>query len=378
MSYHFDLSEKISKIGLSQWESLAGLESPFLRYEFLNALEQSGSVSAAAGWQPQHLRIFKDHQCIALAPLYLKTHSYGEYVFDYVWSDAYLKHGMNYYPKLVTAVPFSPITLPKILSHLPTNDAYHLFSQIIKQICNEQRIESWHGLFMDSTEKECLIQDRMIPRLGVQYHWFNKDYRSFEHFLERFNSRKRKNVHKERRKITEQGIVIDGIEGADISSTLLDTFYQCYQLTHLKRGRQGYLNKAFFQQLLDTMPEQIVMFAAKQGNTYVATALCFKNKDTLFGRYWGSLNEYDSLHFETCFYQGIEYCIKHQLKRFDPGAQGEHKILRGFEPIETYSCHHIEHSGFQKAIAQFCQEEEQQMIKQIDELKSWLPFKADH
>ncbi|MGY8869266.1 MAG: GNAT family N-acetyltransferase [Pseudomonadales bacterium] len=377
MTYRFDLSKNITDIGSADWERLAGISHPFIRYEFLEALESSGAVSVQTGWQPLHLRLFEDEECILILPMYLKNHSYGEYVFDWAWADAYERHGLDYYPKLVTSIPFTPATGPRIVTNKPLAEVLPLLSQIIKQVCAERGISSWHGLFFEGEQHKHMKAQNFECRLGTQYHWFNKGYQNFEHFLEGFNSRKRKSIKRERQKIVEQDVTIQCIEGSDITESLLNTFYHCYHLTHLKRGRQGYLTQDFFRSLLKTMPEQIVLFAAQYQSEYVATALCFKDSETLYGRYWGCIEEFHSLHFETCFYTGIEYCIQHGLQRFDPGAQGEHKIQRGFEPIETWSSHYISNPSFKQAIVQFLEEEEALMRIQISELSKGLPFKKE-
>ncbi len=377
MTYSFDLSESISQIGPDEWNQLATTSNPFLRYEFLEALESSGAVSAKTGWQPLHLRLFENDHCIAILPLYLKNHSYGEYVFDWAWADAYQRHGLDYYPKLLTSIPFSPVSGPRIATRKPVFEIVPILTQIIKQICAAKKSSSWHGLFLEKNQHALFEKEGFQNRLGTQFHWFNKDYTSFEHFLQSFSSRKRKNVNRERRKIIDQDVNIHCFEGTEITETLLKTFYRCYHLTYLKRGRQGYLNEDFFIRLIRSMPEQLVLFAAEYNAEYVATALCFKDDETLYGRYWGCLEEFDSLHFETCFYTGIEYCIKHKLKRFDPGAQGEHKIQRGFEPIKTWSSHYISEPSFKNAITHFLNEETALMDGHIIELSKGLPFKQD-
>ncbi|WP_293265955.1 GNAT family N-acetyltransferase [Neptunomonas sp.] len=377
MTYRFDLSKSITDIGLAEWERLAGRSHPFIRYEFLETLESSGAVSTQTGWQPLHLRLFENDDCILILPMYLKSHSYGEYVFDWAWADAYERHGLDYYPKLITSIPFTPVSGPRLATQKPLSEVIPLLTQIIKQICAERGISSWHGLFFENSQQLHMQTQDFKNRLGTQYHWFNKDYQDFNHFLNGFSSRKRKNVKRERQKITEQNVIVHCIEGSDISESLLNTFYHCYHLTHLKRGRQGYLNPEFFRNLLHTMPEQIVMFAAQYQSKYVATALCFKDEHTLYGRYWGCIEEFNNLHFETCFYTGIEYCIRHGLQRFDPGAQGEHKIQRGFEPIETWSSHYISNPSFEQAIVHFLDEEEALMRTQISELSKGLPFRKD-
>ncbi|MDN2660337.1 GNAT family N-acetyltransferase [Neptunomonas sp. CHC150] len=381
MSYRVELSHNIASIGEAQWDALAGDDHPFTRYAFLAALESSGVVSAKTGWLPMHLSIFDGDQRIAVMPMYQKSHSYGEYVFDWGWADAYHQNGIDYYPKLLTAIPFSPVTGPRILSQLATETlmalAGPLLSEIIPHICNEQGLSSWHGLFFTQASHTALPTDTFISRLGTQYHWFNRDFKTFDDFLATFSSRKRKNVKRERRKVTEQGIRLSTYEGEAITPELLRTFFHCYQLTYLKRGQQGYLNLEFFEKIINSMPESLVLFIASLDQQHVACALCFKDSHTLYGRYWGSLDDFDSLHFETCYYTGIDYCIEHGLQRFDPGAQGEHKIQRGFEPIKTWSAHYIAHPGFKEAVHRFTTEEAELMEERMSDLATLLPFKAD-
>lgn len=371
------LSDNIESIGPEVWNTLCGTDYPFLRYEFLHALEHSGSVGKGTGWLPLHLTLKKGDTTLAVMPLYLKQHSYGEYVFDWAWADAYARYGLDYYPKLVTSIPFTPAYGPRIGSQLPLEQIIPAIKEAIPQIAERFDASSWHGLFAPTDTIEGFADDHFMRRLGSQYHWCNQDYRDFDHFLERFSSRKRKNLRKERKKVIEQGVTLKTFVGSEITDTLLHRFYHFYQITYLKRGRKGYLTPEFFTRLRDTMPDQLVLVAAFKGDDAVAGALSLRSESTLYGRYWGCLEEYDSLHFETCYYQGIEYCIREGLKRFDPGAQGEHKIQRGFEPIETWSVHWIKEAGFQEPIARFLAEEEEMMREQIAELTTWLPFKQE-
>jgi len=380
MSYRVELSHTIASIGETEWTALAGDDHPFTHYAFLDALESSGVVSAITGWQPMHLSIFDDSQRIAVVPMYQKSHSYGEYVFDWGWADAYQQNGIDYYPKLLSAIPFSPVTGPRILSALPDEQllpiAIPLLAHIVPQICNEQGFSSWHGLFFSEKVHSDLPTDTFISRLGTQYHWFNRGFNTFDDFLDTFNSRKRKSLKRERRKVEEQGIHIAVHEGSDITPNLLSTFFNCYQLTYVKRGQKGYLNRTFFEKIIEQIPKNLVLFTANLDQQIVACALCFKDSHTLYGRYWGSLDEFDSLHFETCYYTGIDYCIQHGLQRFDPGAQGEHKIQRGFEPIKTWSAHYIAHPGFKDAVERFTKEEADMMQERMTELATLLPFKT--
>ncbi|UTW13712.1 GNAT family N-acetyltransferase [Marinobacterium rhizophilum] len=367
----------ISTIGQATWSRLCGSDYPFLRYEFLHALEQSASVSPQTGWQPLHIVAEQQGDVIAVMPLYLKTHSYGEYVFDWAWADAYQRHGLEYYPKLVTAIPFTPATGPRIGSQAPAADVMPAFLDAIRQLAQRFNASSWHGLFVEPDLRQSLEASNLTLRLGTQYHWFNEGFHSFDHFMEKFASRKRKNIRRERQKVAEQQISLRRIEGSDISPALLDTFYAFYQNTYLKRGRSGYLTPEFFKLLHQNMPEQLLLVIAEKDGQPVAAALSLKSSSTLYGRYWGCRDDYDSLHFETCYYQGIEYCIEQGLERFDPGAQGEHKIQRGFQPIDTWSGHWIRHPGFAQAINKAMEQECSAMREQINELSRWLPFRKE-
>ena len=371
------LTDNIESIGPKIWNKLCGTDYPFLRYEFLHALEQSGSVGKGTGWLPLHLSLKDGGETVAVMPIYLKQHSYGEYVFDWAWADAYSRYDLEYYPKLVTSIPFTPAYGPRIGTRKPLDTIIPTIRDAIPQIAAKLNASSWHGLFAPKETIEQFVTHEIMPRLGCQYHWFNHGYRDFDHFLERFNSRKRKNLRKERKKVSDQGVELRTYSGRDISDALLHRFYHFYQITYLKRGRKGYLTPEFFTLLRDTMPDHLVLVVAYVNDQAVAGALSLRSKTTLYGRYWGCLEEYDSLHFETCYYQGIEFCIREGLERFDPGAQGEHKIQRGFEPIETWSVHWLQEPGFREPIARFLNEEEEMMREKIVELTTWLPFKIN-
>ncbi|WP_151705449.1 GNAT family N-acetyltransferase [Nitrincola alkalilacustris] len=370
--------ESIDQISREEWNALCGTDYPFLRHEFLQALERSGCVSASTGWQPLHLRLEQEGNLVGVMPLYLKNHSYGEYVFDWAWADAYSRHGLDYYPKLLTAIPFTPSQGPRFGISIPLEQAIPAIAQAIRVLCERFQTSSWHGLFTESITKDHFSSCGMLPRLGTQYHWHNEGYENFDDFLSRFASRKRKNLKKERQKIREQGIEIRVVEGSNIHDGLLEEFYRCYQLTYLKRGQRGYLNLDFFRLIRNTLPQHLMMVVAETREKTVAVALSFKSSNTLYGRYWGSLDEYENLHFEACYYRGIEYCIEQGLRWFDPGAQGEHKIQRGFKPIETWSVHWIEEPGFRQGIRQFLTDETRLMRQRMLHLSEGLPFKADN
>jgi predicted N-acyltransferase len=379
MNYTAKLLPSILDISADNWNSLADKYYPFLKYEFISALETSGCTSAKSGWQPIHLCIYQQSELIAIVPMYQKTNSNGEYVFDWDWANAYESHQLEYYPKLLTAIPFSPCYGPRIISKVSTDKLLPFITQYIKSLCTQYGFSGWHSLFNDKTITKQLAQQTLLTRTGIQYHWFNQNYHTFDDYLDSFTSRKRKNIKRERRIVSEQGVTMQIIEGAEISDKLLQEFYYCYQLTYLKRGRQGYLNIDFFKQLLLNLSQHIVLFVAIHENKTVACAWCFKNTDpdnsVLYGRYWGCLDNFDNLHFETCYYVGLEYCIAHKIDRFDPGAQGEHKIQRGFKPIFTYSSHYIAHPQFSEAIADFLTRETAAIEKHALQLNTLLPFK---
>jgi predicted N-acyltransferase len=316
-------------------------------------------------------------------PGYIKTHSYGEYVFDWSWADAYRRYGVDYYPKWINAIPFTPCVGSRLLckSAAPTTELIHTATQALTTECIEKKFSSWHCLFPDSTTSTQLCEQDIPQRLGCQFHWFNRDYKSFDDFLAQMNSRKRKNIIKERRQVIEQGFVFEVKTGSALTARDWEVFYALYRNTYLKRsGHSGYLSAEFFQQLGATMSNNLVLINAMQvtadgSHNIIAAALFVRDSNTLYGRYWGCFEEYQFLHFETCYYQGIDYAIANHLTRFDGGAQGEHKIARGFEPVITYSNHWIKELGFRNAIEQFLQQESEQIHLYAKQAQQSLPFK---
>jgi predicted N-acyltransferase len=376
--YESSFLNSIAEISAADWNALVNSSYPFLRHEFLLSLERSGCVSSRNGWQSKHLMVRNGRaELVALAPLYIKSHSMGEYVFDWSWADAYHRHGLNYYPKLLSAVPFTPSTGPRICLAEAQNE-HALLAFIVKSVkalAQEIQASSWHILFSEKTCSDLLEQEGLQQRTGCQYQWFNRGYTDFANFLDGFNSRKRKNIKKERRSVGQNDIYFEWLEGADISAEHWQHFYRFYQNTYLVRGRSAYLNLPFFLELGRLMPQQLLLVMAKKSSRYLAGALFFKDKSTLYGRYWGCDEEWQFLHFETCYYQGLDYCITHQLKSFDSGAQGEHKIQRGFEPVFTYSNHWVSHPEFSAAIHHFLQEEKQHIDQYQQYAEDLLPFK---
>ena len=369
----------MSQVDSTSWNQLAGDAYPFLRHEFLLALEQSGSVCQKSGWIPAHLLVLDDDSLIAFMPLYLKNHSWGEYVFDHQWAEAYHQQGIEYYPKWLTAIPLTPcqgtrIVIKESISSLKVTQALLSF---IKQLSEQHNVSSWHCLFPTLQEAELLKSLELSIREGVQFQWFNNHYQDFDAFLQTLNTSKRKMIKRERRRIQEQDIRLLRISGAKVSPLQWQIFYNFYSITYLKKGSQPYLNLAFFQQIAAAMGEQLLLVLAFKDDLPIAAALSFIGRETLYGRYWGCDEEYNNLHFETCYYQGLDYCIENGLQRFDSGAQGEHKIARGFEPITTYSAHWLKDHRFAKAIEDFVTEEKIMLTRYKQKASTFLPFKQE-
>ncbi|NOQ16881.1 MAG: GNAT family N-acetyltransferase [Methyloprofundus sp.] len=369
----------MTKVNALNWNSLVQHKDPFLRHEFLLALEQSGAVNKQSGWLPQHLLVLDNDELIAAMPLYLKYHSWGEFVFDQQWADAYRQSGMDYYPKWVNAVPFTPCQGQRILIKNSKNTQAIIQACIafVQDISALNNISSLHCLFPNAEQTEHL-QQQLIIRESVQFQWFNQGYSDFNDYLDSFTSRKRKRTHKERRQVKELGITLQRVSGLEISAQQWQVFFQFYQLTYIKRGQSAYLNIDFFKQLAETMPEQILLILAIKDQAYVGAALSFIGEDTLYGRYWGCYQEYKFLHFEACYYQGLDYCLEHQLRRFDSGAQGEHKIARGFEPIITSSAHWIQNLQFSRLIKDFVAQEKIGVRQYQQQCCQQLPFNQQH
>ena len=369
----------ITEVGADRWQAVAGTDYPFLRYDFLYALEASGSVGANSGWQPRHLLIEENGELVAALPLYLKQHSYGEYVFDWSWADAWHRNGIPYYPKLVSAIPFTPATGPRLLyQHSDPGTLMDYVGKTLKHYCQEQGASGWHVLFPEQAESSLWQQTGAHLRIGCQFHWFNNHYRDFDDFLATFSSRKRKNLNKERRRVSEQGVQLHRLTGEAITEEHWRRFYHFYQITYAKRsGHGGYLTADFFRRL-HAMRDQLLLVIACEGETAIAGALYFFSSTTLYGRYWGAIKDVDQLHFEACYYQGIEFCIERGLQRFDPGAQGEHKIQRGFQPVLTYSRHWLAHPGFHEAVGRFVAEEADHVRDYRQQACALLPFRKVH
>jgi len=373
------LINSLSQIEPAAWNRLAGDTYPFMRHEFLLALEQSGAVSEQTGWLPHHLLVVKDAELMAVMPLYLKLHSWGEYVFDNQWAHAYQQSGLAYYPKWLTAIPFTPCQGTRICvgESVDLLEVSRLLFAFIKQMSEQHDISSWHCLFPIGLQVEVFRSLGLGIREGVQFQWFNKDYRNFDDFLRTLSASKRKMIKRERRRVGEQGVELLRLSGKEVSDLQWQVFFEFYRMTYLKRGSQPYLNLDFFLACAANNPEQLLLVLAVKDDKYVGAALSFIGTDTLYGRYWGCYEEYNALHFEACYYQGLDYCIEHGLKRFDSGAQGEHKIARGFEPITTYSAHWLKDEQFAKAVNHFLAREQQAVQGYKDNAATYLPFKQE-
>ncbi|MEZ9593701.1 GNAT family N-acetyltransferase [Shewanella sp. 10N.261.52.F9] len=389
LDYEVELVDAIAKIPAKSWNRLMADDNPFNQHEYLAALESSECVCTKTGWTPLHLLIKEvNTHCakdtiVAVMPLYIKAHSYGEYVFDWAWADAFERHQLAYYPKLLSAVPFTPTTGKRLgIDKTKTQSEQHIIWQLVAntltQCLSEYDFSSWHCLFLPKAQFEQLSQTNSLQRLSTQFHWFNRDYTDFDNFLATLSSRKRKDIKKERAKASRANLSFEFIEGPDITTELWQLFYACYQQTYAKRsGHYGYLNLVFFETLGTTLNDAVILLVVRDNEQrIVASALYFKSATHLYGRYWGALVDIDGLHFEACYYQGIEYCIDNSLQVFDAGAQGEHKVPRGFEPIATYSNHEIAHQEFRQAIHSFTLQEAENIKIYMQQLKQKLPYKS--
>ena len=368
----------IAEIPKAAWDACAGDINPSVSYAFLSALEDSGSTTPRTGWTPQHLSIAAaDGTILGVVPLYAKTHSYGEYVFDYGWADAYERAGGRYYPKLISAVPFTPVPGPRLLLRpdAPAETRGHLIAAMV-ELCSRRRISSVHVTFPQERDAEALKEAGFLQRIGQQFHWTNNGYRDFDDYLAALNSRKRKAVKKERREAIVDGLEIDVLTGSDLKSTHWDAFYRFYLATSDRKWGHAYLNRKFFDMIGDRMPDNIVLVMARRDRKYVAGALNLLGKDTIYGRNWGSYGDYKFLHFECCYYQAIEFAITRGLKRVEAGAQGPHILQRGSLPVPTYSAHWIPDPAFRRAVSQFLAREREMVERKIEYLaEEFSPFR---
>lgn len=369
-------------IDLDQWNALLDAQpsaTPFMRLEYLRALHDSASASAATGWQAQFLVVLRDGVIAAACPLYVKAHSYGEYVFDWAWADAYQRHGLDYYPKLLDAVPFTPVPGPRLLAR---NDAdRRLLLHAMQQIARDTGLSSAHLLFLDSADQRAARASGWMMRSTVQFHWNNREpgrYADFADFLASLQREKRKKIQQERRRVAEAGVAFAELEGAGIAEADWDFFYRCYTLTYRAHHSTPYLTRDFFRRAARTMPENWLLFVASVDGKRVAASLIALDpqRATAFGRYWGATEHISCLHFEACYYRPLAWCIAHGYRRFEGGAQGEHKMARGLLPVQTWSAHWLAHPQFAQAVGDFLEREGAGVENYLDELNERRPFKA--
>ncbi|HTW74260.1 MAG TPA: GNAT family N-acetyltransferase [Steroidobacteraceae bacterium] len=369
--------ERIDEVPARQWNALCG-DYPFLRHEFLAALEHTGCVSARTGWTPQHLLLYDAHGLAAAAPLYRKEHSWGEFVFDFAWARAAQQRGLAYYPKLVCAVPFTPATGPRLLSRadLPAAPLHARLLECMRAEAESGRVSSVHGLFLDEAARAAHEQAGWLLRRDCHFQWHNHDYRDFEDFLQRFSADKRKKARRERRRVAEQGIEFLTLHGDELDEPTIERVHAFHALTFMRHGHVPYLNRACFSRIAHGLGARFVVKLARHGPRPIAAAVFLRSRDTLYGRYWGAEEAYHSLHFETCYYQGIDYCIEHGLARFEPGTQGEHKLARGFTPAFTWSAHWIADRPLRRAIAAYLAREGAAIQAYASEAEAHAPYKS--
>jgi predicted N-acyltransferase len=368
-----EVRDSIAAIPACDWNRLTAGD-PVLRHEFLYALHATGCASASTGWTPRFLILLENGALTGAMPLYLKTHSYGEYVFDWAWADAYERHGLRYYPKLLNAVPFTPVSGPRLLAE--HSEQRRLLLATALELAREDGVSSLHCLYPPAGQAAEMQDCGLMLRHGVQFHWRNHGYADFDGFLATLSHDKRKKIKQERRRVHDAGISCEWFAGSAITDALWVFFNRCYRETYRQHHSTPYLNLDFFRAIGRTMPENILLIVAMRGSKPVAASLNIHNGQRLCGRYWGALEYHPALHFETCYYQVIEFCIAHGIASFEGGAQGQHKIARGLLPVETHSAHWLAHPQFAAAVEDFLRSESRGIAAYVDELDAHSPFKS--
>jgi predicted N-acyltransferase len=365
----------IADLPAAAWNRLAPPGDPFLSAEYLGAMEASRSAVTKTGWQPLHIAVEDAGELVAAAPLYAKGHSWGEYVFDHAWADAYRRAGGSYYPKLQVAVPFTPVPGRRLLAQNPS--ARDALVAALHQTLEQLDLSSLHVTFCTAEEAEVLHKAGFLVRRGVQYHWENRGYGDFADFLESLRSSKKKMVRKEREQVRASGLELRVLDGEALSGQTLEAFYPFYLATVDKRWGSAYLTRDFFRRLGQSLRDRVVLVGAWKGRQLVAAALNLRGADALYGRLWGSLEEYRFLHFECCYYQAIDYAIAHGIPRVEAGAQGTHKLHRGYAPVWTWSAHLIPDRSFRTAVARFLEQETRELEAQMPDLEALLPYRRE-
>ena len=368
-----EIAASLSTVDAAEWDALAGPQ-PFVRHAFLHALEATGCVGANTGWTPQHLLLKREGRLAAALPLYLRDDSYGEFVFDFAWADAYARYGGRYYPKLLTAIPFTPVAGRRLLAH---NDADRLLLiDTVLDLARHLQVSSWHCLFPTAHEAELLAAHGLMQRHGVQFHWRNAGYANFDAYLATMSHDKRKKIKQERRKVSEAGVTFQHRVGAEITEEDWAFFYECYRHTYLAHHSPPYMNLAFFREIGQRLAANVMLVIGYQAGEPIAVALNLFDDECLYGRYWGASCFISGLHFETCYYQSIEFAIARGLPVFEGGAQGEHKLARGLLPVTTTSAHWIADKKFARAVSDFLTREQQGVAQYVCELNESAPFRA--
>ena len=370
------VNDAIKDIVAADWDSLVGGDYPFLRHSFLQAAEQSGSASPETGWIPRHLTLHENGELRAAMPLYEKSHSWGEFVFDWAWAQAYERAGLSYYPKLVSAVPFTPAPSPRLLLKDPADDeAASTLLQAAISLATDSDCSSLHVLFPIAADLRKMQNSGMKFRKDCQFHWHNQDYGDFDEFLLTFSAPKRKKVRQDRRRVVDAGITFRRMHGRDLDEAAWRLVYRLISITFMRRGSMPYFDLGFFTSIGASLPDNILVVFAEQNGKEIAAAVFYESSRVLYGRYWGSDGYYDALHFETCYYQGIEYCIETGKHVFEPGTQGEHKIARGFTPVETYSAHWLRQPEFFAAIGDYVDEESRHVERYMQAVDEHSPYR---
>jgi hypothetical protein len=370
-------STNITGIDAASWDALDADGSPFLRHAFLASLERTGCVGASTGWQPAPITLHDDRGLAAAVPAYVKAHSFGEFVFDFSWAQAYAQHGLAYYPKLVLGVPFTPASGARLLVR-PGLDAAKMrgaLIQAIHEFATDRNFSSIHGLFVAEPDREAFAGAGWLARHDVQFHWHNDGYRNFDHYLESFTAEKRKKAKRERRRVAEEGITFETLLGPAIDRASIDETYDLHRDTFLRHGHEPYLTRAFFREMPAALGDRFMIKRARCAGETVAVAVFFWSGEALYGRYWGASEQHHSLHFETCYHQGIEFCIERGIQRFEPGTQGEHKVSRGFVPANTWSMHWIVEPKFRAAIGDYLRREGAHVDEYARDIGSHVPYR---
>lgn len=362
----------LADIASEEWNALSGAKHHFISHAYLHALEASASADIHTGWEPAHLLVRDGQRLSAALPLYRKHHSWGEFVFDFAWANACHQAGLRYYPKLLTAVPFTPVTGPRLLGNKPEE----LIAAGLDLMQAGQHL-SWHVLFPDIDEHEIWKAHRFLPRLDVRFIWSDRSFTDFEGYLAALKQKRRKEIRRERRQVQDAGVHFEVLHGRNLDDQMLTDIYRCYSRTYYLRGQRPYLAPEFFQMLAAALPDDLVVFHGKRDDETIAAAICIRDAQTLYGRWWGTLADLPGLHFEACYYQGIMYCLAHGLTRYDPGTQGEHKLARGFAPEAAWSMHRFNHSGLETAVRNALAQETPMMQAYIDDCRHRLPFRQD-